>query len=104
METARTFGVDRCGLVRQVIFPGALPGFFVGLRYSLSVAWLVLVISEQINATSGIGYLMTQARMAFSTDVIVVGLVIYMLLGLVSDGIVRYLERTFLGWRRGIGA
>jgi sulfonate transport system permease protein len=101
VETAQVFGVDRRGLVRHVLIPGALPGFLVGLRYALAVAWLVLVISEQINATSGVGYLMMQARMAFRTDVIVVGLFIYGFLGLLSDGIVRFLERTFLSWRRG---
>jgi sulfonate transport system permease protein len=101
VETAEVFGVGRWGLVRNVIFPGALAGFLVGLRYALAVAWLVLVISEQINATSGVGYLMMQARMAFRTDVIVVGLFIYGLLGISSDLIVRGLEARFLSWRRG---
>jgi sulfonate transport system permease protein len=103
VETANVFGVDRRGLIRHVIVPGALPGFLVGLRFALAIAWLVLVISEQINATSGVGYLMMQARMAFRTDVIVVGLFIYGFLGLLSDGIVRFLERSFLSWRRGFG-
>jgi sulfonate transport system permease protein len=101
VETAQVFGVSRWGLVRNVVFPGALAGFLVGLRYALAVAWLVLVISEQINATSGVGYLMMQARMAFRTDVIVVGLFIYGILGITSDLIVRGLEARFLGWRRG---
>jgi sulfonate transport system permease protein len=101
VETAQVFGVGRWGLVRNVIFPGALAGFLVGLRYALAVAWLVLVISEQINATSGVGYLMMEARMAFRTDVIVVGLFIYGILGITSDLIVRALEARFLSWRRG---
>jgi sulfonate transport system permease protein len=101
VETAQVFGVGRWGLVRDVILPGALAGFLVGLRYALAVAWLVLVISEQINATSGVGYLMMQARLAFRTDVIVVGLFIYGFLGIASDLIVRALEARFLGWRRG---
>lgn len=101
VETATTFGVGRVGLVRQVIFPGALPGFFVGLRFSLAVCWLVLVISEQINATSGIGFLMNDARSQFRTDIIVLGIVIYAILGLLSDALVRVLERRLLAWRRG---
>jgi sulfonate transport system permease protein len=71
----------------------------VGLRYSLGVAWLILVISEQINATAGIGYLMTNAREFLRTDIIVVGLVVYSLLGLCTDALVRTLERHVLSWR-----
>lgn len=101
VEVGTTFGLDRRGLVRQVILPGALPSFLVGLRYSLGIAWLVLVVSEQINATAGIGYLMTTAREFFRTDVIVLGLVIYGVLGLLSDVLVRLLEKGALSWRRG---
>ncbi len=101
VETAQVFGVRRWSLVRNVVFPGALAGFLVGLRYALAVSWLVLVISEQINATSGVGYLMMEGRMAFRTDLIVVGLFIYGFLSLASDLLVRGLEARFLGWRRG---
>ncbi len=100
-ETATTFGVDRVGFVKDVMIPGAVPGFLVGLRFSLAIAWLILVFSEQINANSGIGYLMNEARAFFRTDIIVVGLVIYGVLGLLSDAIVRLLERRLLSWRRG---
>jgi sulfonate transport system permease protein len=100
VEAARSCGLSRPELVRHVILPGALPGFLVGLRYSLGVGWLVLIVSEQINATSGLGYLMNQAREFFQTDVIVVGLVTYALLGLLSDALVRGLERSLLSWRR----
>ena len=100
-ETATTFGVTKLGFVKDVMIPGAVPGFLVGLRFSLAIAWLILVFSEQINASSGIGYLMNEARAFFRTDIIVVGLIIYGVLGLVSDAIVRLLERRLLSWRRG---
>jgi sulfonate transport system permease protein len=99
VEAAGTLGLGRAGLVRHVVLPGALPGFLVGLRYSLGIAWLVLVVSEQINASSGLGYLMTQAREFMRTDIIVVGLVVYATLGLLSDLAVRALERAALSWR-----
>lgn len=101
VETAATFGLGRVGLVRHVILPGAVPGFLVGLRFALAVGWLILVVSEQINATSGVGYLMNDARAQFRTDIILVGLVIYGVLGLLSDALVRFLERSLLAWRRG---
>ncbi|WP_437677627.1 ABC transporter permease [Sorangium sp. So ce131] len=99
VEAAATLGLGRLGLVAHVVLPGALPSALVGLRHSMGVAWLVLVISEQINATAGIGYLMTNAREFLRTDIIVLGLVIYALLGLSTDLFVRWLERNVLGWR-----
>jgi sulfonate transport system permease protein len=99
VEAARVFGLDRRGVVRHVILPGALPSALVGLRYSLGVAWLSLVIAEQINATAGIGYLINDARDFLRTDIIVVGLLVYALLGLAADALVRSLERRALAWR-----
>jgi sulfonate transport system permease protein len=99
VEAATTLRLSRAGLILHVILPGALPGALVGLRYSMGVAWLILVISEQINATAGIGYLMTNAREFLRTDIIVVGLMVYSLLGLATDALVRLLERRVLVWR-----
>ena len=99
VEAGRTLGLSQVGLIRHVVLPGALPNALVGLRYSLAVAWLALVFGEQINATAGIGYLMSNAREFFQTQVIVVCLVVYALLGIAVDLIVRVLERTFLSWR-----
>lgn len=104
VELARTVELGRLALIRRVVLPGALPGFFTGLRYSVSIAWLVLVVSEQINADAGIGFLMTQAREFGHTDVIVVGLVVYGMLGLVSDTLVRIAERRALAWRPTLAA
>jgi sulfonate transport system permease protein len=101
VETATTFGVTRTGLVRDVILPGAVPGFLVGLRFALTAAWLLMIVAEQINAKSGVGYLMNEARAWFRTDIIVLGLAIYGILGLLTDAVVRLMERSMLAWRRG---
>ncbi len=101
VESGRVVGLDRLGLIRHVVLPGALPGFLVGLRFALTSAWLVIIIAEQLNATSGIGYLMNQAQAWYRTDIIVLGLLIYGLLGLLADAAVRLLERRLLGWRHG---
>jgi sulfonate transport system permease protein len=82
-----------------VVLPAALPHFLVGLRYAIGIAWLSLVVGEQINADSGIGYLMMDARDFLRTDIIMVGLAVYALLGLLSDQAVRALERVTLAWR-----
>ncbi|OBZ94737.1 ABC transporter permease [Pararhizobium polonicum] len=99
IEVGRTLGLSRLAMIVNVVLPGALPSALVGLRYSLGIAWLALVFGEQINATAGIGYLMANAREFFQTDVIVVCLVVYALLGLGVDFTVRTLEKVFLSWR-----
>lgn len=100
VELAEVQGLSRLAFVRQVVVPGALPGFFVGLRLGVTGSWLGLVVLEQINATSGLGYLMFQAQNYGQTDVILVGLVVYGVFGLVSDTLVRLIERRVLSWRR----
>jgi sulfonate transport system permease protein len=99
LEAASSLGLGRAALIVHVILPAALPSALIGLRYSLGVAWLILVISEQINASAGIGYLMTNAREFLRTDIIVVGLLVYSLLGLGTDLLVRAVERGALSWR-----
>ncbi|AWT47585.1 MULTISPECIES: ABC transporter permease [Streptomyces] len=100
VELAEVQGLSRLAFVRQIVIPGALPGFFVGLRLGVTGSWLGLVVLEQINATSGLGYLMFQAQNYGQSDVILVGLLVYGVFGLVSDSAVRIVERRVLSWRR----
>ena len=99
-ELAETVGVGRAEFVRHVVLPGAMPGFLLGLRFAVTSALLALVVVEQVNSTSGIGHMITLASNYGQTDVIVVGLVVYAVLGLVADGSVRLIERKALSWRR----
>jgi sulfonate transport system ATP-binding protein len=101
VEAGQTFGLNRWGLVRKVILRGALPGFLVGLRFALVGCWAIIVVAEEINAQSGLGYLIMQAQTTNRTDIMCLGLAIYAVLGLIADGIVRLLERYLLTWRRG---
>jgi sulfonate transport system permease protein len=101
VESARSCGVGRLGLIFRVILPGALPQILVGLRQALGLGWLSLVVAEQTATTSGVGFLMNDAREFLRTDVIFVVLVIYALLGLATDLFVRLIERRALAWRRG---
>ena len=99
VEAGRTLGLSRRKQVHHIVLPGALPSALVGLRYALGVAWLSLVVAEQINAESGIGFLVMTARDFLRTDIILVGLIVYAVLGLSADQIVRVLERHVLAWR-----
>jgi sulfonate transport system permease protein len=102
IEAAQTLKLSRIELIRYVILPGALPQTLVGLRQSLGVAWLALVVAEQVNANSGLGFMISQATQFLNMNVIFVALAVYALLGLITDAIVRLLERKALTWRRGL--
>ena len=98
IEMGRSYGMDRRRLFRRIVLPGALPSIFVGLRYALGITWLTLIVAETVNAQSGLGYMAMQAREFQQTDVVVVAILIYALLGKLADGSVKVLERVCLGW------
>jgi sulfonate transport system permease protein len=100
-ELGRSLRLRRSELIRHIVLPGALPQTLVGLRQSLGVAWLALVVAEQINASSGLGFMISQAAQFLRNDVILVALLVYCLLGLATDALVRLIERRALAWRRG---
>ena len=101
-EAGQSLGLTRAERIRHIILPGALPQILVGLRQSLGVAWLALVVAEQINANAGLGFMISQATQFLRNDVIFVALLVYCLLGLITDALVRLLERRALAWRRGL--
>jgi sulfonate transport system permease protein len=98
IEMGRVYGMGNWMLFRRIIFPGALPSIFVGLRYALGIMWLTLIVSETIAASSGIGHMANEAREFMMTDVVVLALLIYALLGKAADVAVRMLERRVLSW------
>ncbi|GAB3251705.1 ABC transporter permease [Alteromonas gracilis] len=98
-EAARAMHLTWGQRLRHVVLPGALPQALTGLRQSLGIAWLSLIVAETVGADAGLGHMINQAREFLQTDVIVVGLVVYSLLGLATDGIVRFIERKALAWR-----
>ena len=99
LEVARSLRLTRWERARHIIVPGALPGTLVGFRQALGIAWLALIVAEQVNAGAGLGFLVNNARDVLRTDIIVVGLLCYAALGLLTDAIVRALERRALRWR-----
>lgn len=102
VELGQTVSLSRWRFVRHIVFPASLPGFFIGLRLAVTSAWTALVVVETINATSGIGHMITQARIYGQTEIVLVGLLLYGALGFGSDALVRALERRVLSWRQSI--
>lgn len=98
-ETAQVLGFSFWQRFRTIIVPSAAPQVLVGVRQSLAIAWLSLIVAEQINADKGIGFLIMNARDFLRTDIIIFGLIVYALLGIGTDAIVRTLERRALRYR-----
>jgi sulfonate transport system permease protein len=98
IEMGRVYGMSDAELFFRVIFPGALPSIFVGLRFALGIMWLTLIVAETIAASSGLGYMAMQAREFMQVDVVVLSILIYALLGKLADSASRALERLTLSW------
>jgi sulfonate transport system permease protein len=98
IEMARSYGLSKWALYREVILPGALPSILVGVRFSLGFMWVMLIVAETISARSGIGYMTMNAREFMQTDVMVVGILLYALLGKLADLFSKGLERYWLRW------
>jgi sulfonate transport system permease protein len=100
IELADSLDLGYLGFIWHVVLPGALPGLLLGLRFGVTGAWLALVVVEQINATSGIGYMINLAGSYGQINIVLVGLVVYAALGFASDAIVRLIQKRALSWQR----
>ena len=101
IEMGRTYGLSRWQLYRQIVLPGALSSILVGLRFSLGLMWVILIVAETISAQAGIGYLTMNAREFLQTDIVLVGILLYALLGKLADWFAKGLERWWLRWHPG---
>jgi len=99
IEVAYVYDRRAWTIWRRVLFPGALPQILTGLRFGLGIGWIALIVAETVAASSGIGALMTTARQYSQTDVVIVCIVVYALLGVLTDLVVRALEAYLLRWR-----
>ena len=101
IEMGRTYGLTRWQLYKEVILPGAMSSILVGLRFSLGLMWVILIVAETISAQAGIGYLTMNAREFLQTDVVLVGILLYALLGKLADVLARWLEQWWPRWHPG---
>jgi sulfonate transport system permease protein len=103
IEVGRIYGLNRWQLIRHALLPAALPHLLVGLRLALGFMWINLIVVETIATDSGIGYMVNNAREFMQTDIIVLGICIYALMGKVADSLTRLLERRLLRWNTQFG-
>ncbi|MDZ4876620.1 MAG: putative aliphatic sulfonates transport permease protein SsuC [Chroococcidiopsis cubana SAG 39.79] len=98
IEMSKSYGLHGWSLFRRVIFPGALSSILVGVRYALGIMWLTLIVAETITLDSGVGYMAMNAREFMQTDVVVLSILLYALLGKLADVATRILEKKWLKW------
>jgi sulfonate transport system permease protein len=98
VEMGKVYGYRGISLYGHVILPGALPAILVGVRQSLGIMWLTLIVAETVAADSGIGYMAMNAREYMRMDIIVLSIVLYAVLGKLSDSLAKLLEKSWLRW------
>lgn len=101
IEMGKSYGLTRWQLYKDIILPGAMPSILVGLRFALGLVWVLLIVAETISAQSGIGYMTMNAREFLQTDIVLVGILLYALLGKLADVLAQLLERYLLRWHSG---
>lgn len=98
IEMGKVYGLGRRALFWQIVIPGALPSILVGVRFALGFMWLTLIVAETISASSGIGYMAMNAREFLQTDVVVLAILLYAILGKIADMLAKMLEHYCLAW------
>ena len=95
VNAGRNFGLSSAALAYRVLYPAVVPNLIVGLRITLGIAWLVVVAAEMIAVSSGLGFLIVDARNAGNRyDLVVAGMLIIGLIGLLLDMGMRSLEKV----------
>lgn len=98
IEAAKVYGLSGFSLFWHVILPGSLSSILVGVRFSLGVMWVTLIVAETISANSGIGYMAMNAREFMRMDIVVLSILLYALLGKLSDWMAKLIEKQCLKW------
>lgn len=100
IRAARCLGASEARVLWRVVLPAALPNIVTGIRVGLGVGWMALVAAELVGASSGLGFLINDARTILRTDYIIVGMATIGIVGLLLDRVIRVLMRRMLPWSR----
>jgi sulfonate transport system permease protein len=99
VEVGHVYGYRGLALVRHVLLPATLPSYLVGLRGGLGLAWMFVVAAEIMGASRGLGYVMIDGQTSSRADLILASLLLFALLGKVTDGLLVLAGRRFLPGR-----
>lgn len=98
VETARMLGTPRRQLWRRVYLPSALPEVVTGLRLSLTLAWTCVIVGELSGVGTGVGAMMNAARESGRTEQVLVGIVVFAVVGLLADTVLRAGTARWVRW------
>jgi NitT/TauT family transport system permease protein len=98
-DVAKNYGASQAVLFTRIVFFGALPTIFAGLRIALAVSFIVLVASEFVASKTGIGYLIWNSWELLQVDVMFVGIVTVGILGLITSALFQEIERKVIPWK-----
>jgi sulfonate transport system permease protein len=98
-EVAKVYRLSYLQTIFQIVLPAASPGILVGLRNSLSLAWMFMIAAELIAATQGIGYLLSDGRETSRPDIVIIAIILLAVLGKLTDTLMKWIENWFLRWR-----
>jgi NitT/TauT family transport system permease protein len=99
VQTALTLGANRWQVIRTVLIPAALPDIFDSFRVMNAISWTYVILAEFVNARSGLGYMIQLAGSHLKTAQVFSGIIVIGIIGLVTDGIIRGLNRALFRWR-----
>ncbi|RUT35776.1 ABC transporter permease [Paenibacillus zeisoli] len=99
IEVSKVLEFSRSKQITKVVLPAAMPNILLGIRMSMGTAWLSLIVAELMGATTGVGYMISNAREFSQTDVVFVGIIIFACVGKITDSFVHILEKRLLRWR-----
>jgi sulfonate transport system permease protein len=100
VEVARVYEFSRYQLIRRVIFPGALPSIFVGLRFGAGLAWVTIVAAEMLSGRKGVGYILTRGQDLLQTDEVFVVIFVIGTIGFLLDKILKDTEGRLIKWKK----
>lgn len=100
VEVARVYEFSRYQMIRRVIFPGALPSIFVGVRFGAGLAWVMIVAAEMLSGRKGVGYILTRGQDLLETDQVFVVIFVIGLIGFLIDKVLRDTEVRLIKWKK----
>jgi ABC-type nitrate/sulfonate/bicarbonate transport system permease component len=104
VDAARSFGASQWQIFKSVVVPSTVPFVLTGLRLAIGRSLIGVFVGELYAATAGIGFMITVAGATFQTDKVFVGILIFIITGLVATDILDRIERRFDEWRPKVGA
>lgn len=98
-DVAKNYGASQTVMFTRIVFFGALPTIFAGLRIAMAVSFIVLVAAEFVASKTGIGYLIWNSWELLQVDTMFVGIVVVGVLGLITSVLLQEIERVVIPWK-----